>query len=140
MIHLTAQTKILVATKPADFRQGIDGLAAVCRGRLSSDPRSGTLFVFINRSKTMVRSSSCRRISGSSFWVSGVQEARARSFLYPRSGGRMPTGHTIGILSTHSFIPPRHEPWQLPCHLSTNPLNISRLVVNRLITRGHTLC
>jgi len=35
MIHLTANTKILLATQPADFRQGIDGLAAVCKQRLS---------------------------------------------------------------------------------------------------------
>jgi len=55
MIHLTADTHILLSIQPADFRQGIDGLAAVCRSRLASDPRSGALFVFINRSKTMVR-------------------------------------------------------------------------------------
>jgi hypothetical protein len=29
MIHLTADTHILVAIAPADFRQGIDGLADV---------------------------------------------------------------------------------------------------------------
>jgi transposase len=55
MIHLTSQTKILIATQPVDFRQGIDGLAAVCKQHLGSEPRSGTLFVFINRNKTMVR-------------------------------------------------------------------------------------
>ena len=55
MIHLTSNTQILIATRPADFRQGIDGLAALCQQRLASDPRSGILFVFINRNKTMVR-------------------------------------------------------------------------------------
>jgi hypothetical protein len=55
MIHLTSNTNILIATQPADFRQGIDGLAAVCKQRLTCEPRSGTLFVFINRNKTMVR-------------------------------------------------------------------------------------
>ncbi len=38
MIHLTAQTPILIATAPADFRMGIDGLAALCRGRLIHGP------------------------------------------------------------------------------------------------------
>ncbi|PAJ75360.1 hypothetical protein CJF42_05815 [Pseudoalteromonas sp. NBT06-2] len=33
----------------------MDGLAASCRLRLSSDPRSGTLFIFINRKKIMNR-------------------------------------------------------------------------------------
>lgn len=55
MIHLTSNSDILIATQPADFRQGIDGLAALCKQRLNCEPRSGTLFVFINRSKTMVR-------------------------------------------------------------------------------------
>ena len=55
MIHLTRNTQILIATQPVDFRQGIDGLAAVCKQRLAREPRSGSLFVFINRNKTMVR-------------------------------------------------------------------------------------
>ncbi|MFQ3235658.1 MAG: hypothetical protein ACJAU1_001644 [Psychromonas sp.] len=41
MIHLTAHTHILLATEPADFRMGIDGLAARCRGTLAAEPRSG---------------------------------------------------------------------------------------------------
>ena len=52
MIHLTSSTQILVATQPADFRSGIDGLAALCKQRLASQPRTGILFVFINRNKT----------------------------------------------------------------------------------------
>ena len=38
MIQLTAHMRILVAIEPADFRKGIDGLAAVCRARLNQDP------------------------------------------------------------------------------------------------------
>ena len=66
MIHLTASTKIFIATEPADFRKGIDGLSAVCRLQLTKDPRSGTVFVFINRSKTMIRALS---YDGTGFWL-----------------------------------------------------------------------
>lgn len=45
MIPLTADTPILLATEPADFRSGIDGLAARCQHQLHQDPRSGTLYV-----------------------------------------------------------------------------------------------
>ncbi|WP_081324716.1 IS66 family insertion sequence element accessory protein TnpB [Vibrio splendidus] len=55
MIHLTAQSHILIAIQPADFRCGIDGLAALCKQRLSQDPRNNSLFVFINRNRMMVR-------------------------------------------------------------------------------------
>ena len=55
MIHLTASTPILVATAPADFRKAIDGLVALCQHGLGQDPRSGTLYVFSNRARTMIR-------------------------------------------------------------------------------------
>jgi transposase len=66
MIHLTTDSQILLATEPADFRMGIDGLAARCRGTLAAEPRSGVLFVFINRSKTMIRTLA---FDGTGFWL-----------------------------------------------------------------------
>lgn len=55
MIHLTASTRIQLAREPADFRAGIDGFVARCQQHLQQDPRSGTLFVFTNRARTMIR-------------------------------------------------------------------------------------
>jgi len=43
MIQITPQMRILVAVEPVDFRKGIDGLAALCRQALASDPLAGTL-------------------------------------------------------------------------------------------------
>ena len=53
MLYLTAQTKVLLALQPVDFRKQIDGLVALCEGHLKQQPRSGELFVFTNRAKTM---------------------------------------------------------------------------------------
>ena len=55
MLYLTQETKILLAMRPVDFRKQCDGLIALCEQQLSQDPRSGQLFVFINRSRTMIR-------------------------------------------------------------------------------------
>ena len=55
MIYLTAQTPIRVANERADFRKGIDGFVALCQHELNQDPRSGTMYVFLNRSATMIR-------------------------------------------------------------------------------------
>lgn len=55
MIQVTPHMRILVAVDPVDFRKGIDGLAAVCRQRLRSDPFSGALFVFVNKSHQALR-------------------------------------------------------------------------------------
>jgi len=46
MLQITPQMKILVAVEPADFRKGIDGLAALCKESLQQDPFGGAVFVF----------------------------------------------------------------------------------------------
>jgi transposase len=38
--------RIVIATKPVDFRKGHDGLAAVVERELSLDPHSGVIVVF----------------------------------------------------------------------------------------------
>ena len=46
MISVPAGVRVLVATKPVDFRRGADSLAAVAKKKLQPDPFSGTIFVF----------------------------------------------------------------------------------------------
>ena len=46
MIAVPAGVRILVASKPVDFRRGADSLAALVREQLRHDPFSGMLFIF----------------------------------------------------------------------------------------------
>jgi transposase len=46
MIAVPAGVKVLVATRPVDFRKGADGLVALVREALGADPFSETIFVF----------------------------------------------------------------------------------------------
>ena len=46
MIMPGADLKIYVATRPVDFRRGIDGLAVTVQEMLGLDPYDGTAFVF----------------------------------------------------------------------------------------------
>lgn len=46
MIVAPSGVRVLVATKPVDFRKGIDGLAALVQEQLRLDPYAGTVFVF----------------------------------------------------------------------------------------------
>lgn len=66
MIQITPHMRIMVAVSPVDFRKGIDGLASVCREELKSDPFSGTVFVFTNKSKTALR---LLIYDGQGFWL-----------------------------------------------------------------------
>lgn len=47
--------RIVVAVEAVDFRNGIDGLARVCRQVLKADPFAGWLFVFRSRRGTAIK-------------------------------------------------------------------------------------
>lgn len=66
MIAVTPQTRVLVCVTAVDFRNGIDGLAAVCRATLANDPFSGTMFVFRNRRGTAIK---ILAYDGQGFWL-----------------------------------------------------------------------
>lgn len=46
MIGPSGAVRVMVATKPVDFRKGAEGLAALVREQMKSDPFSGTVYVF----------------------------------------------------------------------------------------------
>lgn len=46
MIIPSGAVRVLVATRPVDFRKGMDGLAALARENLGADPYSGVIYVF----------------------------------------------------------------------------------------------
>ncbi len=46
MIGPSGNIRVLVATKPVDFRKGAEGLAALVRERMHTDPFSGVVYVF----------------------------------------------------------------------------------------------
>lgn len=50
MIAIPSGVRVLVATKPVDFRKGADGLAALAKEVLKQDPYSGVVLVFSKRS------------------------------------------------------------------------------------------
>ena len=46
VIAVPSGMRVLIATRPVDFRKGMDGLAAVVKEHLRVDPFSGAIFVF----------------------------------------------------------------------------------------------
>ena len=46
MIGPAGAVRVLVATKPVDFRKGAEGLAALVREAMQADPFCGALYVF----------------------------------------------------------------------------------------------
>jgi len=46
VIGPTGAVRVMVATKPVDFRKGAEGLAALVRETMGADPFSGANYVF----------------------------------------------------------------------------------------------
>ena len=80
MIHLTHESVIRLGVAPADFRCGIDGFAARCRTLLGEEPAGGTLYVFINRARTMIR---CLAHDGTGYWLMTKRLSRGRFTGWP---------------------------------------------------------
>lgn len=83
MIQITPQMRILVAVQTVDFRKGIDGLAAICRQVLASDPLSGTLFIFCSRRRHAIK---CLVYDGQGFWLCQKRLSSGRFKDWPQSG------------------------------------------------------
>ena len=82
MIQITPQMRILLAIEPVDFRKGIDGLAALCRAVLISDPQDGTLFVFCGRSRQALK---CLMYDGQGFWLCQKRLSQGRFNAWPKT-------------------------------------------------------
>jgi len=80
MLHLTQDTRILLALTPISFRKQIDGLVALCEQHLSEDPHSGQLFVFINKARTMIR---VLCYEGNGYWLATKRLSRGRYGSWP---------------------------------------------------------
>ncbi len=96
MIQLTAQTRILVAVEPTDFRRGIDGLARQAKAELLSDPFSGCVFVFRNRRGTAVK---LLAYDGQGFWLCHKRLSAGRFRFWPKSAGQV-----LSVLQAHELV------------------------------------
>lgn len=97
MIPTSPTMRILVAVEPADFRRGIDGLAALCRQQLEQDPMSGCAFVFRNRRATAVK---ILLYDGQGYWLMQKRLSRGRFTHWPSSDSpsRLLECHQLQVL------------------------------------------
>jgi len=121
MILLTHETRIVLGVAPADFRKGIDGFVALCKNDLAQEPRSGCVFVFSNKSRTMIRALS---YDGTGFWLMTKRLSKGKFIGWPTGQHALsPTRARelriilSGALSTASLK---------PCSTAVNSATIAR--------------
>jgi len=82
MIQIAPQMRILVAVEAIDFRNGIDGLARICKEALQADAFSGCLFVFRNRRRTAIK---ILVYDSRGFWLCQKRLSTGRFRFWPQS-------------------------------------------------------
>lgn len=100
MIQITPQMRVLVATEPADFRRGIDGMAELCRERLRADPFSGTVYVFQNRRRTAVK---LLVYDGQGFWLCHKRLSSGHFCRWSAGGGSDGSAVSAASLRAHEL-------------------------------------
>jgi transposase len=98
MIQLTPQMRLLVALAPVDFRRGIDGLCRLCREVLTSDPFSGTVFVFRNQRGTGLK---ILAYDGQGYWLCQKRFSQGKLQHWPSGGDgvqRELLAHELAVL------------------------------------------
>ena len=55
MLSFTGSLKVFVAMEPCDMRRGHNGLLALVGEKLKEDIRSGALFVFTSKSRSLLK-------------------------------------------------------------------------------------
>lgn len=87
MIQVPAQATVFVMHDAVNFRNGIDGLAAVARGVLEKEPMSGAFFVFRNKGRHMLR---ILFYDGGGFWLCTRRLSKGTFRSWPTSDGTGP--------------------------------------------------
>jgi transposase len=82
MIQIAPQMRILLARTPVDFRKGIDGLAALCRQSLQTDPMTGVVVVFCSRSRRAIK---VLVYDGQGYWLCQKRLSSGRFTQWPEA-------------------------------------------------------
>lgn len=81
MIPANSQARVYLVTGYTDMRKAINGLSVMVQAELEMDPFSGHLFVFCNRSKTIIKILYWH-INGFCLWQKKLEK---QSFKWPKS-------------------------------------------------------
>jgi transposase len=83
MIALSTAVPIYLYRGICDMRKSFDGLCGLIRSELDMDPLSGSLFVFVNRNRRMVKLLYWDR-DGLALWYKRLEQGR---FIVPQKDG-----------------------------------------------------
>jgi transposase len=102
MLSFSGSLRIFIALEPCDMRAGINTLHALVVDRLKEDSRSGSLFVFGNKRRRLLKVLywdgtgmwlMCKRLEeGTFFWPRAAQEGQSKLQLTPEAFAMLTDG------------------------------------------------
>ena len=80
MLNFNGNLKVHVALEPCDMRKSFNGLSVIVRNHLKADPLGGAAFLFINKSRTLIK---ILYFDGTGYWVVAKRLERG-TFSWPK--------------------------------------------------------
>jgi transposase len=117
MIPLGVDTKVYLAPGSTDMRKAINGLSIMVQGVLELDPFSGHLFVFCNRSMTIIKILYWDR-NGFCLWQKRLEKHR---FKWPKNKSQIESINRKELLWLLDGI----DPFTVHAHPNLNYKNIT---------------
>ena len=102
MLSFPGSLKVFIALDPCDMRAGVNTLHALVADKLREDSRSGTLFVFTNKRRRLIKVLywdgtgmwlMCKRLEqGTFFWPRSVADGQTKLELKPEAFAMLTDG------------------------------------------------
>lgn len=109
MIAVSPAQRIFVAMDPLDFRKGFNGTAGACRALAQGCHLSGALFLFINRSATMVR---CYSFDGHGELILIKRVASGKFKWWKANPLRVNPAEVVSVLAGAGPLEKLPKPWK----------------------------
>ena len=109
MIAISPTQKIFVAMEPLDFRKGFNGTAGACRRLAQGSHLSGAVFLFLNRSATMLR---CYSFDGHGELLLSKRVAKGRFKWWRKNPEKVNAAEVAAVLAGAGPISDFPEPWK----------------------------
>lgn len=111
MLSFAPQTTIYVIHNAIDFRNGIEGIGAICRNILKLDPVMGAVFVFRNKPTNALK---LLFYDGQGFWLCHKRLSKSRFKHWPDEEKPMSTFDATALLVLLNNGDPTSKKLSLP--------------------------
>ena len=111
MLSFSAQTVIYIFHAAVDFRNGIEGIGAICRNVIKLDPEKGAVFVFRNRQTNALK---LLFYDGQGYWLCHKRMSKGKFRHWPAGDESMTSFGVVELLMLINNGDPMSKKFQLP--------------------------